>query len=112
MAIGPRHILIASIAATLCATNLHAEVIFASWGGAYEASQQKAYVDTWQGGKVVFKTYGGGLEQVRDQVHSGNVVWDIVDVLPHEARLGCDEGLFEELDRGIFRPASKRTSSR
>ena len=110
MAIALGHILLASIIATLTVTNLHAEVIFASWGGAYEASQQKAYVDTWKDGKVVFKIYSGGLDEVRDQVSSGNVVWDVVDVLPHEARLGCDEGLFEELDRDMFRPAADGTA--
>jgi putative spermidine/putrescine transport system substrate-binding protein len=110
MAIALKQILLATIAAAFSVTSLHAEVIFASWGGAYEASQQKAYVDTWKDGKVVFKKYSGGLEEVRDQVNSGNVVWDIVDVLPHEARLGCDEGLFEELDRDIFEPAADGTA--
>ena len=41
--------------------------------------------------------YNGGLGEVRTQVESGTVTWDIVDVLPHEARVGCDEGLFEEI---------------
>jgi putative spermidine/putrescine transport system substrate-binding protein len=43
-------------------------------------------------------------------VESGNVTWDIVDVLPHEARVGCDEGLFEELDRSAFAPAPDGTA--
>ena len=87
-----------------------ADVNVTSWGGAYTSSQQKAYADTWTEGKVNFINYNGGLGEVRTQVESGTVTWDIVDVLPHEARVGCDEGLFEELDRSMFTPAADGTS--
>ena len=69
-------------------------------GGAYSASQQKAYGAPWEektGKKIHWENYNGGLGEVRTQVESGTVTWDIVDVLPHEARVGCDEGLFEEI---------------
>jgi putative spermidine/putrescine transport system substrate-binding protein len=87
-----------------------AEVTVASWGGAYTMSQQKAYGDTFTGGTATFVNYNGGLGEVRTQVESGNIQWDIVDVLPHEARVGCDEGLFEELPRDVFTPAPDGTS--
>jgi putative spermidine/putrescine transport system substrate-binding protein len=87
-----------------------AEITVVSWGGAYSASQQKAYSDTWTGGKVNWESYNGGLGEVRAQVEAGSVQWDIVDVLPHEARVGCDEGLFEELPRDIFTKAADGTS--
>ena len=79
-----------------------ADITVVSWGGAYTASQQKAYSDTWTGGTVNWENYNGGLGEVRAQVEAGSVQWDIVDVLPHEARVGCDEGLFEELPRDMF----------
>ena len=87
-----------------------ADITVVSWGGAYTASQQKAYSDTWTGGKVNWENYNGGLGEVRAQVEAGNVTWDIVDVLPHEGRVGCDEGLFEELPRDKFVPAPDGTS--
>ena len=87
-----------------------AEITVASWGGAYTMSQQKAYADTFTGGTATFVNYNGGLGEVRTQVESGNIQWDIVDVLPHEARVGCDEGLFEELPRDVFTPAPDGTS--
>ena len=71
-----------------------------SWGGAYTASQQKAYGEPWEqktGKKIHWENYNGGLGEVRTQVESGTVIWDIVDVLADEARVGCDEGLFEEI---------------
>ena len=107
--ISPQTLLL-SLSAFAAAAPLAAEVNFASWGGAYEASQQKAFVDTWKGGTVRFHKYNGGLEQIRAQVESGEVRWDIVDVLPHDARQGCDEGLFEELDRGVFKAAADGTA--
>ena len=79
-----------------------------SWGGGYTASQKKAYGDTW-GGRIRWESYNGGLGEVRKQVKSRNVQWDIVDVLPHEARVGCDEGLFEKLPRYKFEAAPDGT---
>jgi len=92
------------------ATSAMAEITVVSWGGAYTASQQKAYSDTWTGGKVNWENYNGGLGEVRAQVEAGSVQWDIVDVLPHEGRVGCDEGLFEELPRDMFTKAADGTS--
>ena len=74
-----------------------ADVTVASWGGAYTESQIKAYVDTYDAATVKFENYNGGLGEVRAQVESGSVVWDVVDVLPDQAITGCDEGLFEDI---------------
>ncbi len=100
------------LASALAAASVavQADVNVVSWGGAYTASQQKAYADTWEGGKANFINYNGGLGEIRTQVESGTVTWDVVDVLPSEARVGCDEGLFEELDRSIFAPAPDGTA--
>ena len=91
-----------------------AEITVVSWGGAYTMSQQKAYGDTFPdspliGGKANFVNYNGGLGEVRAQVESGNIKWDVVDVLPSDARVGCDEGLFEELPRDVFAKAPDGT---
>ena len=73
-------------------------VTVASWGGAYTESQIKAYVDTYSDPSAIqFENYNGGLGEVRAQVESGNVAWDLVDVLPDQAITGCDEGLFEDI---------------
>jgi len=100
-------LLVALLAFTTLA---HAELTFVSWGGAYAESQQKAYVDTYVGGNINLLEYDGGLDEIRNQVDSGRVTWDIVDVQSHEARLGCDEGLFEELDRDMFKKATDGTA--
>ena len=85
------------------ALSAYADITFVSWGGAYTASQQKAYVDTWsKGSGVTVENYNGGLGEIKAQVEAGNVTWDVVDVLPDQAITGCDEGLFEKLDQSAF----------
>jgi len=85
------------------ALSAYADITFVSWGGAYTASQQKAYVDTWsKGSGVSVENYNGGLGEIKAQVEAGNVTWDVVDVLPDQAITGCDEGLFEKLDQSAF----------
>ncbi len=86
-----------------------ADVNVVSWGGAYTASQQKGYEPTWTGEKLNWISYNGGLGEVRAQVESGSVQWDIVDVLPGPARAGCDEGLFEEIPDEYRLPAPDGT---
>lgn len=105
-----KHSLLVSVVAAASVASVQAEVNVASWGGSYTASQQKAYSDTWKGGTVNWINYNGGLGEVKTQVESGAVTWDIVDVLPSDARVGCDEGLFEELDRSMFTPAANGDS--
>jgi putative spermidine/putrescine transport system substrate-binding protein len=72
-----------------------------SWGGAYTKSQTEAYQKPWMtktGNSIVSVDYNGGLAEVKAQVESGNVTWDVVDVETSEAVSGCNDGLFEKLD--------------
>ena len=72
-----------------------------SWGGAYTKSQVEAYHKPWTaatGNTVVSEDYSGGLAEVKAQVDSGSVTWDIIDVEKSDAVRGCDEGLFMEID--------------
>ena len=73
------------IAMAFTATS-YADITFVSWGGAYTASQQKAYIDTYVGlnpdAKITVESYNGGLGEIKAQVEAGNVTWDVVDVLP------------------------------
>jgi putative spermidine/putrescine transport system substrate-binding protein len=84
----------------------YADITFVSWGGAYTASQQKAYVDTYislnPDAKITVENYNGGLGEIKAQVEAGNVTWDVVDVLPDQAITGCDEGLFAKVDQSEF----------
>lgn len=72
-----------------------------SYGGAYGKSQIEAVHKPFTaktGLKVLSEDYNGGLAEVRAQVKTGNVKWDVVDVELAEALRGCEEGLFEKMD--------------
>ena len=76
-----------------------------SWGGAYTKSQVEAYHKPWTaatGNTVVSEDYSGGLAEVKAQVDSGSVTWDIIDVEKSDAVRGCDEGLFMEIDHSTL----------
>ena len=72
-----------AIAGLAFTATAYADFTFVSWGGAYTMSQQKAYIDTWDDRKngISVENYNGGLGEVRAQVESGNVTWDVVDIL-------------------------------
>ena len=83
-----------------------------SWGGAYTKSQVMAYHKPWvkkTGIKINSVDYNGGMAEVKAQVESGNVTWDVVDVEASDAVRGCDEGLFEEIDASTLPPAPDGT---
>lgn len=72
-----------------------------SWGGAYGKSQLEAMHKPYTaktGVKILSEDYNGGLAEIRAQVKTGNVKWDVVDMEMAEALRGCDEGLFEKMD--------------
>jgi len=87
---------------------LASDLTVVTWGGVYSESQRKAYGAPWQeqtGKTINWINYNGGLAEIRAQVESGHVSWDVVDVFPAEARKGCKEGLFEPLPAAIFETA-------
>ncbi len=94
---------IISLAAVFLAPSLAtaAEVNVVSWGGAYTESQKLGYGDPYQeksGVQVNWIDYSGGLGEIKAQVESGAITWDIIDVYARDTIIGCDEGLFVEFD--------------
>ena len=76
-----------------------------SWGGTYTRSQMLAYVKPYRGARgewVSMETYNGGLEEIRAQVETENVVWDLVDFELSDLIRGCREGLLEKLDHSAL----------
>ena len=85
-----------------------------SFGGAFSTSQIEAYQKPFMkktGIKVNAEVYNGGLAEIRAQVQSGNVTWDVVDVEKQDLTGGCDEGLFEPIDPAILAPAPDGTAA-
>ena len=83
-----------------------------SWGGAYTRSQVEAYHKPFAeqtGIAVISEDYNGGLAQIKAQVESGNVTWDVVDLEMSDAIRGCDENLLERIDPSMLPPAPDGT---
>ena len=89
-----------------------AEITVVSWGGAYTKSQVEAYHKPWMaktGHSIVSEDYSGGMAEVKTQVESGNVTWDLVDVELSDAVSACDQGLLETIDHSILPAAPDGT---
>ena len=83
-----------------------------SWGGSYEQASRKAILEPFSketGIEIRVEVYNGGLAQVRAQVETGKVYWDIVDLEMADAARGCDEGLLEYVDLDDLAPAPDGT---
>lgn len=74
-----------------------------SWGGAYTDSQQRAYHAPYMAANPNVKivnddSSANALAGLRAQSLAGNVTWDLVDMLPSDAQLACDEGIILPID--------------
>ena len=86
-----------------------AELVVATWGGAYQKSQEEAVFQPWErrtGHRVVVDgSYNGGLAEIKAQVETGAVTWQTLVVGAEDALLGCEEGLLEPLDPARLPPS-------
>ena len=83
-------------------------ITVATWGGPYEHSQENAYFEpftTETGIRVETARYGGGLEELRRQVGSGEITWDLLDMTMADNRAACRQGLLEPIDHSALLPA-------
>ncbi len=92
-----------AVATAAVGTAAAKDLVFVSWGGAYTASQQKAYHEPWMAMnpdiKIVNDDSGGGaLAKLRAMQEAGNLTWDLIDMTASDAIIACDEGLAMEID--------------
>ncbi len=76
-------------------------ITFTSWVGPYMRSQMLGFVRPYEelrGVRVNVVSYNGGISEIRDQVESANVTWDVVDLTQADSLRACNEGLLEKID--------------
>ncbi|MEL6959843.1 MAG: extracellular solute-binding protein [Pseudomonadota bacterium] len=83
--------------------HMASDMTLVSWGGAYQASQQQAYVEPYiemnPGVSAVWdESSAEAVAKLRAMSEAGNVTWDVVDVVASDAIRLCDEGLALEID--------------
>ena len=84
-----------------------------SWGGSYARASVKAYHERFTqetGVTINLEEFNGGLAQVRAQVETGNVTWDVVDLEGMDTLLGCDEGLLQDDCQCLLRLGASLTN--
>ena len=97
-------ILAAAIALAFGSTAaLSQDITIVSWGGAYSASQNKAYHQPYMemnpGVNIINdESSAEAVARLRAKNEAGNVTWDVVDVVASDAIRLCDEGLAEVID--------------
>jgi putative spermidine/putrescine transport system substrate-binding protein len=73
-----------------------------SWGGAYQRSQQLAYLEPYSAMTGISVTWdessNEAVARMRAMYEAGNVTWDLVDVEGPDSQRLCDEGLAMEID--------------
>ncbi len=77
------------------------EITFTSWPGPYMRSQMLGFVRPYEAQndvRVHVASYNGGIDEIRDQVESANVLWDVVDLTQADSLRACNEGLLEKID--------------
>lgn len=97
-----------AVTTALCAPSAFAqemanELTLVSWGGAYQDSQNKAYVEPYLAAnpdvKIIWdESSAEAVAKLRAMNEAGNVTWDLVDAVASDSMRLCDEGLAEELD--------------
>ncbi|MEM7222689.1 MAG: ABC transporter substrate-binding protein [Pseudomonadota bacterium] len=91
------------------------DLVVVSWGGAYTASQQKAYHEPYMAANPDIKILNDdsaseGLAKLRAQDEAGNTTWDLVDMVASDTIIACDEGLVLEIDHDeLLAPAPDGT---
>ncbi len=101
--------------ATFSSAQAETTLVVVSWGGAYTASQQKAYHEPYMKLNPDIKILNDdssseGLSKMRAMQEAGNVTWDLVDVVAADAIVACDEGLVLEIDHdALLAPAPDGT---
>ena len=102
----PKTLALSAMAALLATTAAaqDKQVTIASWGGSYQEAQSKALFQPAEentGIDVTEETYGG-MSDVRLQVQTGAVTYDIVVSGSGSAARAAEEGLLEELDYDVI----------
>lgn len=93
-------ILLAVALSLTAGTAMARDLVVVGWGGAHSAAMKKAFNDNFAADKgidIKLEDYTGGLAQVKVQVESNNVLWDVLEANPPEAAIGCQNDLLEKI---------------
>ncbi len=89
------------------------QITVVSWGGAYEAAQQRSIFAPFTaqtGIKVNVRSYTGGVDSLRQR--AGSEGWDVIDMTEDDAISACSQGLLGALEHREILVPSRKSSLR
>ena len=92
-----------ALGAVVAPAQAEVELVIVSWGGAYTASQQKAYHEPYMAANPGIKIINDdsaaeAVAKIRAMNEAGNVTWALVDMVAADTLTLCDQGLLEIID--------------
>ncbi|MEM7207320.1 MAG: extracellular solute-binding protein [Pseudomonadota bacterium] len=104
-----------SIAAQIVSASVSAQTLtVVSWGGAHTVALTNAFYEPFEREfdvDVSSLHYSGGLGQLRAQVESEAVVWDVLDLTAEDVLMGCENGWLEPLPLEQLLPGAEDISA-
>jgi putative spermidine/putrescine transport system substrate-binding protein len=82
-------------------TGRQRELVVASYGGAYQDAQRKAFFEPFAKRYNVTireENHSGDLAKIKAMVESGSVIWDVIDVESNMVLRGARQNLYEKID--------------
>ena len=98
--------------AVVASATMAEQITVVSFGGAYGSVQQEAMIDPFMAetdNKILFESYSGGVAELKSQVESGNVLWDVIDMEVIDLERACSDGLLEEFPMNTLPPGDDGT---
>ena len=83
----------------------HNDLTVVDWGGDLARAHMQAWIIPWENDnnkEASLVYYGGGIDEIRDQVNTTNVTWDVVDMEYSDLIQACNEGLLEKIDHANY----------
>jgi putative spermidine/putrescine transport system substrate-binding protein len=81
------------------------DMVVVSFDGAYGKIQLKHMINPYAkktGHNLIFKTYSGGVDEIRSQIESGKIEWDVVDIEMIDLERACAAGYLEEIPWSVL----------
>ena len=90
----------ASVAAPSIVRAQATKIVYATWGGSWEAAMKKAWFGpfTQETGIEVQTVSGNTYGKLQAMVEFKRTEWDVIEGLPELGRVGAQKGLFEPID--------------
>ncbi|MCY4540932.1 MAG: ABC transporter substrate-binding protein [Rhodobacteraceae bacterium] len=92
----------------------HSDLTLVNFGGSAARAQMLSLLQPWgriTGDYVTMVEYNGGIEEIRRQVESANVTWDVIDMEYSDLIQACEAGLLEEFDMNRLPAGSEEVSA-